>query len=208
MEHLVRAGLVVLIVLAVIVVVPRVVPAPAIFEEYGFYPKSSDENTEEWASLPVKYVDNVSCSSCHQENFSSLKEAEHSGVSCETCHGPGKDHIDTGIGMEIDNSREFCGLCHDSVVARPSEFPQVNLDEHGGQSNCVTCHNPHSPLEALTSDVSSDKRVAVSIPAVPHTLEGREECLLCHDTGGLKPYPLDHEGREQESCLSCHESNK
>lgn len=208
MGHLIRAGLLVSVLLTLIIVVPRVVTAPAALEEYGFYPKSSEENTEEWASLPINYVDNVICNDCHQDNFTSWKESEHGTVGCETCHGPGKGHIDTGIRMEIDNSREFCGLCHDSVVARPSEFPQINLAEHGGQSNCVTCHDPHSPLEASASDVSSDNQVAVSIPAVPHALEGREGCLLCHDIGGLKPYPQDHEGRGQESCLSCHESNK
>ncbi len=191
-------------------VVPRVVPVPAALEEYGFYPKSSEENTEAWASLPVKYVENATCNSCHQDNFSRWSESGHGGVSCETCHGPGSDHIETGVKMEIDNSREFCGLCHDSVVARPHDFPQVALAEHGGQSNCATCHDPHSPLGALTSEVSSGNRTAVSIsmPAVPHALEGREKCLLCHDTGGMKPYPRDHEGRAPESCLSCHESSK
>jgi hypothetical protein len=29
---------------------------------------------------------------------------------------------------------------------------------------------------------------------------------MCHDTGQVKPFPADHEGRENDSCLECHEA--
>ena len=41
-------------------------------------------------------------------------------------------------------------------------------------------------------------------PAIPHTLEGRADCLICHQAGGLKPYPADHAGRTSDMCQACH----
>jgi len=41
-------------------------------------------------------------------------------------------------------------------------------------------------------------------PPVPHELVGREDCLACHGTDGLEPVPADHEGRDNNTCLSCH----
>jgi predicted CXXCH cytochrome family protein len=44
----------------------------------------------------------------------------------------------------------------------------------------------------------------VGPPLIPHTLEGRESCLSCHQIGGV-PLPEDHEGRTEDLCLTCHE---
>jgi hypothetical protein len=46
---------------------------------------------------------------------------------------------------------------------------------------------------------------ALQIPPVPHPTEGREDCLACHDTGKVNPFPEDHAGRTSESCAMCHE---
>lgn len=40
--------------------------------------------------------------------------------------------------------------------------------------------------------------------AIPHPLESRENCLLCHGEGMIKPFPADHAGRSNETCLNCH----
>ena len=45
----------------------------------------------------------------------------------------------------------------------------------------------------------------LQISEVPHPIEGREDCLLCHDTGKAKPFPEDHADRDNESCSQCHE---
>ena len=46
----------------------------------------------------------------------------------------------------------------------------------------------------------------VPAPAVPHPLEDRANCLMCHDAGAFKPFPDNHTGRTIENCLSCHKS--
>lgn len=43
-------------------------------------------------------------------------------------------------------------------------------------------------------------------PPIPHSVEGREACLTCHEAGlgGATEIPQDHEGRPDESCTGCH----
>ncbi len=42
--------------------------------------------------------------------------------------------------------------------------------------------------------------------AIPHPLEGRENCLLCHGINDtIRPMPADHAGRSNASCLNCHQ---
>jgi predicted CXXCH cytochrome family protein len=41
---------------------------------------------------------------------------------------------------------------------------------------------------------------------IPHTLEGRADCLGCHGPAGAHPFPKDHESRSATTCLACHVS--
>ncbi len=43
-------------------------------------------------------------------------------------------------------------------------------------------------------------------PAVPHSLEGRGDCRLCHEKGigGATQFPADHSRRPSDVCTSCH----
>ena len=45
----------------------------------------------------------------------------------------------------------------------------------------------------------------VAQPKIPHTLEGRDNCLACHGPGGLKPVPASHAGRSVATCRGCHQ---
>lgn len=45
---------------------------------------------------------------------------------------------------------------------------------------------------------------AGGIPGIPHSLADRKECLACHNTGGLRPFPADHAGRTNDFCQNCH----
>ncbi len=44
--------------------------------------------------------------------------------------------------------------------------------------------------------------------AIPHTLEGRDNCLTCHGKDAFKPFPSDHAGRTNNTCTTCHQSEK
>lgn len=43
-------------------------------------------------------------------------------------------------------------------------------------------------------------------PLIPHPLEGRADCRLCHATGigGAPQFPTDHSRRPSDVCLACH----
>lgn len=42
-------------------------------------------------------------------------------------------------------------------------------------------------------------------PAVPHPIAGRAACLSCH-ASGQQAVPADHAGREESTCLTCHQA--
>lgn len=42
-------------------------------------------------------------------------------------------------------------------------------------------------------------------PKIPHTLDGRDNCLACHGPGGLKPVRASHAGRNVATCRGCHQ---
>lgn len=52
-------------------------------------------------------------------------------------------------------------------------------------------------------------RAANAQPPVPHSLDGREDCLACHQEGigGAPAVPDDHEGRTNETCTACHQAS-
>ena len=43
------------------------------------------------------------------------------------------------------------------------------------------------------------------IPIVPHPTDELGDCLACHDSGQMVPFPEDHAGRTNDTCLMCHE---
>jgi hypothetical protein len=45
----------------------------------------------------------------------------------------------------------------------------------------------------------------LQIPEVAHPSDGFEDCLMCHDAGQMVPFPEDHAGRTNETCLTCHQ---
>ncbi|MDO8568776.1 MAG: cytochrome c3 family protein [Dehalococcoidales bacterium] len=222
MSHLRRALGVLFAILIIALVVPRFMPTVSAIQPFGFYPKDSEGSAKTWANWPAKYAESVTCNSCHQEKYATWTKADHSGVSCETCHGPIGTHPAKTTTMVKDASREACGTCHSQTVGRPASFPQVDLSKHNTGVACVTCHNPHNPglkspapattlkpasAPASPSNTSPATTSApAQIPAVPHALEGRADCLLCHNTGGMKPFPSNHAGRTSQTCLSCHKA--
>jgi len=194
MKHLIRAGILVVLLVAGLLIL-RQIQVPAALEAFGFYKGDKADNAGEWASRPLSYAAVPECNQCHQDKYSTWKDSAHGTVSCENCHGPAQQHIDEGTAVVVNTSRDLCAVCHGEVASRPKGFPQVDVSTHGGDQQCVTCHNPHNPKIAAP-------------PAIPHDLQGRADCLMCHGAGGFKPAPQDHAGRTSDTCLSCHTSKK
>ena len=90
-----------------------------------------------------------------------------------------------------------CLLCHALGSIKP--FPA----DHEGRTNvtCTACHAPQNPGAVATEQPSPAQGVA---GAIPHPVEGHEDCQLCHALGSIKPFPADHEGRTNVTCTACH----
>jgi hypothetical protein len=99
--------------------------------------------------------------------------------------------------------REDCLACHGT--GQVEAFPA----DHEGRTNdtCTMCHLVEEAEEGEEGEEAEEAK-AEGIPAVPHPLEGQEDCLACHDTGQMKPFPADHEGRTNDTCTTCHEAGE
>lgn len=128
--------------------------------------------------------------------------------------------------------RDACLGCHESGVAGAPQVPE----DHAGRTNdiCRYCHQPAaatSPAAEATSPTStvvaptttatvavqptSTSATATPTPAgpppVPHTLQGRENCLECHLSPEATPSPpggppaIPHPLIGRENCLACHQ---
>jgi len=90
--------------------------------------------------------------------------------------------------------REQCMMCHKAGAMEPVPDAPAN---HADRTNdtCLWCHAQDSPM--LTADAT----------AVPHPLEGRDQCMMCHKAGAMEPVPdapASHEGRDNKYCTLCH----
>lgn len=221
MNHLFKAGMLLVAMVAFFLVGLRVIPVPAQLAEFGFHPKDTVENERMWASLPLQYSSSSVCVDCHQDKYTMWEKGSHRSVSCESCHGPARAHIESGAPEVLDTSRELCGLCHARLISRPSNFPQVDTTKMGGDQECITCHDPHEPRAGMPPEVPHVFEEGANCqschglhepwgappPAFPHTLEGHTECLSCHGPHEYRGATLPHipHGLERHSdCLVCH----
>lgn len=159
----------------------------------------------------------VSCISCHNPHSPSLKQAPklpdmfRTLSDCTSCHREG------GLKPlpESHNGRgpDTCITCHRPEVVGPTPTPTPMPS--GFKPTYTPTPAPIAPSPIFTpepaetpSTPTATPAPARSAPRVPHTLEGRSDCLLCHGPQGFKPNPPDHEGRSKETCLACHGEKK
>ena len=92
--------------------------------------------------------------------------------------------------------RDQCLMCHNGMMQDVPATPE----NHKGRGNevCLWCHAPDSPM--LTAQVK----------AIPHSLEDKTECMMCHTAGTMEDtpdVPTSHEGRGNEHCQMCHKAS-
>lgn len=122
----------------------------------------------------------------------------------------------TGIPPEVPHPagpRTDCLICHGLEKVHPYPESHASLDV----ASCTTCHRV-PPTEATpTAEAAETPATAApgtptpttavaGPPAIPHPLEGRDDCLVCHAVDSpVKPAPPDHAGRPVEVCQACHQ---
>jgi len=106
-------------------------------------------NEQDWKDFKVKHRGREYCKDCHPDNYELNANSPHAIIQCEDCHGPAIDHPDNPPKLEINKARELCLRCHAKLPYKQSGrawITGINNDEHNPGMECVTCHNPHSPV--------------------------------------------------------------
>lgn len=141
------------------------------------------------------------CAACHTP-----PGERHFGPACADCHTPAgfqgatiepEQHPIPLVGAHL---RATCDVCHAEgkripvyVCSNCHRPPEKHLE-----GTCDECHTPAGWKESAA-------RLVEAMPRIPHELDGREQCLLCHDPEGqIKPAPANHEGRTEAQCVLCH----
>ena len=142
MKHITRAVGVLVVIILLVFVVPRLIPASAVtsLEKFGFY--KGKDNSQEWQQLPAKYADPVTCKTCHtQEHINKQPRHEPSFLgkhgdyvsndktSCFKCHG----------------SERWCTNCHGLTMPHPKNIVKVHPGLVQGRPEvCARCHGTES----------------------------------------------------------------
>jgi len=152
------------------------------------------------------------CDVCHAVGAVRPFPADHASYEqtlCVQCHQP--TLAEEGSELQaapippvphtLEGRRGQCLSCHGEDGFKP--YPT----DHVGRSTeaCLSCHEVAAPVGVEEVPQPGQEGTEAAGPsAIPHTLEGRDDCLLCHKPDGLKPFPADHEGRTSVMCQACH----
>ena len=151
-KHITRLCIVVLVIVAGFLLI-RSLSIPESFGTYGLY---RGDNVDAQMDLPLVHLNSDFCKDCHEEQYGDWEDNEHASVNCEVCHGHWEIHNGFVKTMTANQSDESCLICHQALTGRPDDFPQVvSLTEHikekeipeEGADRCLSCHDPHVPLE-------------------------------------------------------------
>ena len=152
-KHIIRAVLLVILIVVVFIFMRHF----AIPESHGRYGSYRFDSVAEHMAQPPVHGAPGGCVECHEEEAEIVSNGTHGTVSCEVCHAPYDKHVqdDEWVAeMPVDRSNAICGRCHERLVARPTEFPQVVIRDHlteveaeFSEEVCQECHNAHNPSE-------------------------------------------------------------
>jgi hypothetical protein len=97
----------------------------------------------------------------------------------------------------LSRSQE-CGVCHVPGGVAPAP--------HAERRNCMQCHvasSGETTWERGSVAAATPVAPVGSPPPIPHALEGRDNCLMCHGASApMEAIRTSHP--ERESCQQCH----
>jgi hypothetical protein len=142
-EHLLRlAGLFAAGVLFFFIARAALIPEG--FGEFGHYRPGSLQDNRNHQLL---FAGSAACAECHDDALQTLSAAGHAVVRCEACHGPLQSHASdpATAAAKRPDPLVLCAACHEKNVAKPLQFPQVDIQEHASGASCIECHEAHNP---------------------------------------------------------------
>ena len=125
---------------------------PDSFGDNGHYRAYSIEDNK---NRTLYYKGDDACNECHSDVYDLAQSDLHSEISCETCHPPKIDaSTDCKVNPPIvEGTINFCAQCHEMNLGRLKKgVPQLDIEEHKGDQNCIECHNPHAPWELTETE--------------------------------------------------------
>ena len=100
-----------------------------------------------------------------------------------------------------------CERCH----ALEAENPYPLKDAGWSIASCVKCHSPAKKLSSADTLRHSPPVVEEQdnrARSIPHPVRGMKNCTDCHGLDGEIPYTENHVGRDNDSCVHCHETEE
>lgn len=140
---------------------------------------------EDHALMPVN-----ECQDCHQVASSPPPIALHDNMGhesaalkdCGLCHQQFAEPL-----RRAPVEQTLCHRCH-SAEEEPSVLPASHDGRSDAPATCIVCHDT----------------LRLEKPAVPHDVEGWQQCSFCHGPGRLTPLSGAHDAQAASQCDSCH----
>jgi len=145
--------------------------------------------------------------------------------ACTACHGPSEQHnkrgkkepVDIGFGplwtSDVETRNASCQGCHDDQ----DQMHWVGSAHEQENLACNDCHQSHSPqgpaldgeaAQALCLNCHTQVRAELQLPSRHPIIEGKTDCVDCHNPhGGLGDASL-HEVTLNDNCFSCHQDKR
>jgi len=148
-------------------------------------------------TLAAEAGTDMACADCHEP-----PDANHYGSECQACHT-----TDSFANAQFEHPTHLTGAHEaapcDGCHVTPGQPPaQECSDCHDAPANHVTgacgdCHTTEGWVESA--------RIAQIASTIPHDLDGKADCLMCHDPeGNIVPALSNHVGYQNEQCTLCH----
>ncbi|HEY6042137.1 MAG TPA: NapC/NirT family cytochrome c, partial [Anaerolineae bacterium] len=100
-----------------------------------------------------------------------------------------------------------CQACHDTSNAGGKDNTSFcsNSACHGSQWKFAGLNAP-ALSKLFTSPVVPAPNPNAQPPKIPHPIGGSPDCQICHGPKSIvRPFPSDHTGRANETCMACHQ---
>jgi hypothetical protein len=158
-----------------------------------------------WMATHRFEASDQACSGCHGKIVFGTDNSNF--CSNSACHGQSwpSVQLDAAFPHPIPlvgaHAKVWCNDCHKGV--EKPEYKCANCHQAQAPANhftaaCDSCHTPEGWTQSAAGVVARS-------PKIPHPLQGRDQCLTCHDPAGqVKPAPADHVGRTNAQCGLCH----
>ncbi len=183
-----------------------------------------------WTTHPdnVGHKDSPGCFRCHDGKHFTQDNKRAIRLECNVCHTlpevvdgtspapaisvvradePDSHRKTTWLAEHRSVFNSTCQQCHDTRNAGGNDNSSFcsNSACHGTKWTFVGLNAP-SIANIFPPPVAPAPRPNVPAPKVPHPIGGNPDCQICHGPKSLaRPYPIDHVGRANQTCLACHQ---